>query len=478
MTNKTTPRSRSFGASDPSAELGLRDLRYLESYGCYPCRTTIELEIHPPGILEALSFRVLNLIFDSVQGIQALRDVPPKSWEIDFKGQRQFTLSFDLDPGYYLLLAAHQSQSSAVPFVVADYEKPADVAVIRPVFTQWSYHSDGFYFNDYRSPFDRALSHVGQSGGLGRLTERASRELARRLGLHGINFPYRPFPAHSTINLGGFYRRNNRWERTIWDARWGRQEGLWVDEVLSGMPIFALLNKNAISYHVFTDVDFHNQNAALASYRVLIFSGQEGVTNSYYQMLQRLQSAGETSFLLWGTQAFGYRQFAYDAATGELRYLCTRGHRGMWGDELNDRQPDWKDEGRLFGFHFPEPQSPNWRYDKPYSQIIVSQIDHPIVSQFGGPEKTFHYEVQDSNGERHPGLTWAGGEIQRRVTDEARVIAYLDDDPEVIGIGEYRNTVVFAPTYLPAFFAYQSLNHPEVEAWFMGALNYLMGTEE
>jgi hypothetical protein len=90
-------------------------------------------------------------------------------------------------------------------------------------------------------------------------------------------------------------------------------------------------------------------------------------------------------------------------------------------------------------------------------------------------EKTFSYQVHDLNGRSHPGLTWAGGEVQERIAPEATVIAHLDDEPEVIGIGEYRNTVLFSPTYLPAFFAYQSTEHPEIEAWFIAALNYLIG---
>jgi hypothetical protein len=85
--------------------------------------------------------------------------------------------------------------------------------------------------------------------------------------------------------------------------------------------------------------------------------------------------------------------------------------------------------------------------------------------------------VRDLAGASHPGLTWAGGEVQQCVAPGARVIAHLDDDERIIGIGEYRNTVIFSPTYLPAFFAYQSREHPEIEEWFMNALDYLRRVE-
>jgi hypothetical protein len=436
----------------------------------------MELEAEGISSLESLTFRVVRLAFDSDLATQRLQDIAPTSWQIEIKENSRVNLRFELSPGYYMLLANDGDQSCAVPIVVADHTKPAEVAVIRPVFTQWSYHTDGFYSNDYRSVADRLLREVGRLWLPGRLAERVLRRAARSLGLKKVNFPYHVFPANASINLGSFYRRNNRWDRLLWDAEWGQQEGLWVDEVISGMPIFTLLGKNDIPFHVYTDVDLHQQNAVLESYRVLIFSGQEGITAPYYRMLQKLQSAGRTFFLLWGVQAFGYRELAYQAETGELKYICTRGNQGMWGDTLEDAEPEWEDEARIFGFHFPEPSSASWRYDKPYSQIRISAPHHPVISASGmAEEKTFSYEVRDLNGKSHPGLTWAGGEVQERIAPEATVIAHLDDEPEVIGIGEYRNTVLFSPTYLPAFFAYQSAEHPEIEAWFIAALNYLIG---
>jgi hypothetical protein len=471
-------RSPSGGRSSRGKDLALRDTGYLETYGRYPSSSVMELEVQGADSLESLTFRIVRLVFDSDHRAQRLHDVQPGPWRVDIKENSRAALHFDLSTGYYILLASCGEQSSAVPFIVANHTKPADVAVIRPVFTQWSYHTDGFYANDYRSPVDRLLSRVGGLRGGGRFAERALRKAASNLGLRKVNTPVHTFPANAAINLGDFYRRNNRWERTMWDMEWGRQEGLWVDEVLSGMPIFALLEKNDIAYHVYTDVDLHLQNPALESYRVLIFSGQEGITAPYYRMLQNLQSSGRTSFLLWGVQAFGYRELDYQAATGELKYVCTRGHHGMWGDVLEDAQPEWEDEGRLFGFHFPEPRSANWRYDKPYSQIVISEPSHPIVSQAGEAETIFSYEVLDLGGKPHPGLTWAGGEVQQRIAPEATIIAHLDDDREVIGIGEYRNTVLFSPTYLPAFFAYQAKDHPEIETWFIAALNYLTGRKD
>jgi hypothetical protein len=422
-------------------------------------------------------FKLFKLQFDLERGTQLLREVGEETWQLKLKGPTDLELTFDLTPGYYLLFSSEGHQPSALPIIVTDRSAPAEVAVIRPVFTQWSYHSKGFYFNEYRSPSDRLLMRVGGLGKAGRLAERALRQSAGRLRIPKINFPYGPFPAHASISLRDFYRRNNRWDRLLWDKELGRLEGLWVDEVLSGMPIFALLDKNSVPYHVFTDVDLHNQNPALSSYSVLIFSGQEGITPAYHRTLQSLQAARQTSFLLWGVQAFGYRQLAYDAETGELAYVGTRGSRGMWGDQLEGHQPEWGDEGNLFGFHFPEPESASWRYDKPYARIVVKEPEHPIVRRHRQSADTYHYEVRDLAGASHPGLTWAGGEVQQRVAPGAGVIAHLDDDEQIIGIGEYRNTVIFSPTYLPAFFAYQSREHPEIEEWFMNALDYLRRVE-
>ena len=453
----------------------MRDLKYLTTYGCYPTSAVIELATDGSSAPGDLAFRVLRLSFDGEQGKQTLRDISANQWRMTAKGDVQFDLSFNLDSGYYVLLVSDGYQQSGLPFIVNDKSVPADVAIIRPTFTQWSYHSDGFYPNEKLGVVDRLLGGVGGLGAPGRLTSRLLRRAAQGLNVSGASPGARLFPAHPEINLGTFYLRNNRWDRSIWDKEWGRTEGLWVDEVLSGMPVFSLLEKNNVPYHVYTDIDLHNQNTALNSYRVLIFSGQEGITSSYYKMLESLQSSGTNSFLLWGVQAFGYRQLEYNPQTGVLRYICTRGHEGMWGDSLENRQPDWGDEGQLFGFHFPEPQSATWRYDKLYSHIQVVKCDHPIVRGSQASSAKFSYAVSDVAGQCQPGLTWAGGEVQERVKAEASVIAQLDDERELIGIGEYRNIAFFAPTYLPAFFAYQAHEHPEVEAWFMAALDYLTG---
>jgi len=453
----------------------IRELDYLKTYGIYQTRSEVTYEVGKSGFLSHIQFDLLRVVFDPIHAGLVMRPVESqRRWRVILVDARRFLLTFDLSPGYYLLVAKLGIFNYALPIVVYDRTQAADVAVIRPVFTQWSYHWAGFYFNERQSLADRVLGTIGRLGLVGRVIEQSLRQSAYKLGLQGINFPYRSFPAHSSVNLCDFYRRNNRWDRTMWNAQLGRLEGIWCDEMLSGMPVFALLDKNDRPYHVFTDVDLHNQNKLLETYRVLIFSGQEGMTPTYYQMLQRLQATGKTSFLLWGVQGFGYRQLDYNDATGELKYICTRGRQGMWGDRLEERQPDWGDEAQIFGFHFPEPQSASWRYDTPYSRIKVHQSDHPITRMSNTAGKNYCYDIRDLKGKSHPGLTWAGGEIQQRVSQDATVIAHLDEDPEVIGIGEYRNTILFAPTYLPAFFAYQGEAHPEVAAWFIGALNYLL----
>ncbi len=450
-------------------ELLIRDIEYLRTYGCYPPQSIIKLEASA-DLESASQFRLLNLTFDPVGGIQTFRDVSKERWGLESKGRRRVDLSFQLESGYYLLLTKAR-QLTGFPIVITDQQKPARIAVIRPVFAQWTYHANGFYFNEYRAPVDRLLHTIGSIPLVGGRGESGLRQAARSLGIRGVDFPYRAFPANKQVNLGDFYKRNFRWDRSLWDRHWGNIEGLWVDEILSGMPIFAILDRHSIPYHVYSDVDLHDQNPALTSYSALIFSGQEGITSSYYDMLQRLQEANDTAFVLWGVQGFGYRQLEYNTGTGNLEYVATRGENGLWGDKLDGRETDWIDEANLFGFHFPEPGSANWRYDKPYSRIVVTDTEHPL----GRTQKSeYRYEVRDLNNESRPGLTWAGGEFQKRVATDAKIIAHLDDDQDVIGIGEYKNTIVFSPTYLPAFFAYQSREHPEIETWFLKTLDYLL----
>lgn len=452
----------------------IRALDYLETRGVYHRKAEVPCAIRHTGPLSHMTFDLQRVLFDVSKGRIVLHPEDQERWQVRSVDHTHLLLTFDLTPGYYVLIAKCEGSRSAMSVVVCDRDQTADIAVIRPVFTQWSYHWAGFYFNEERPLVDRVLGMIEGLGPIGRATARTVRQYGHRLSLQGITFPYKPFPAHPTINLGDFYRRNNRWNRTMWDTQLGCLEGLWNDELLSGMPIFALLDKNRVPYHVLTDVDVHNMSTALEQYRVLVFSGQEGMTPSYYQMLRRLQTTGKTAFLVWGVQGFGYRQLDYDATTGQLTYVCTRGRHGMWGDQLEERQPDWEDEAQIFGFHFPEPQSANWRYETLYSRIKIVQPDHPIVGASSSSDQAHHYEVRDLEGNGHPGLTWAGGEIQQRARPDALVIAHLDEHTEVIGIGEYRNTVLFAPTYLPAFFAYQACAHPEVEQWFMAALHYLL----
>ncbi len=425
-----------------------------------------------PLAIKEWQVSIQRVEFNAVQGRVGLDgNVDSEGWRFTQEGPRDFVLALDVASGYYLLLLSNGGIPYAFPLIVDQRDSPADVAVIRPVFTQWSYHQSGFYFDETRPLADRLLGSLGQSSRAGRFAEKRLRSLAARLSVPGVNFPYRPFPAHRRIDLTSFYRRNNRWDKTIWHQELGALEGLWCDELLSAMPLHSILEKNHIPFHVYTDVDLHMQNKALEQYSVLIFAGQEGVTPSYFEFLQQMQTRSTPRFLVWGVQGFGYRQLEFDANTGALEYVCTRGTHGMWGDRLEERQPDWGDEASLLVSPFPEPRSRQWRSQKPYSRIAVVRPDHPI---FGGSATGDHsYYVKALSGQTMPGLTWAGGEIQERVSPEAQVLAHLDDDADVIGIGEYRNAVIFAPTYLPGFFAYQAQEHPEVEQWFLGALSYL-----
>lgn len=454
----------------------IRACNYLENYGVYPIVSEITVEVDMPITTNHVQFDLQRVIFDDARGHLSLQALPRgDQWDVTVLDEHHCSLKVALAPGYHLFWMDGRGERCAMPIIFQNRTRPAEVAVIRPIFTIWSYHWAGFYFNE--SDFTET-GFPGRNSSLARacrLAKRVFRRSAHRLGIRADTMGQKSFPAQGTIHLDQYYRRNNRWDKSIWDGEWGNMEGLWCDEVLSGMPVFALLDKHRVPYHVFTDVDLHAQNKALSDYRVLIFSGQEGMTLSYYQMLERLQKKGMTSFLLWGVQGFGYRQLSYDAKTGELRYECTRGRKGLWGDTLEERQPDWEDEAKLFGFHFPEPPSGDWRQKALFSRIGVFPSNHPIVRSSNTSGNSYSYRLQDAQANPKPGLTWAGGEIQRRVAPDAIVLAHLDGEEDLIGIGEYRNAVIFAPTYLPAFFAFQAQSHPEVESWFMAALEYLLG---
>lgn len=448
----------------------VRDRDYFRSLGVYSPGAIITYEIVSSGGYNNLAANLKRLTFDNiVKGIQfeevksyGILDFPDKKVDMTIK------LEKNLLPGYYLLLFEKQHFSYGTSIIVPfPYATP--LAVIKPVFTEWTYHAKGSYFNEERAFLDRLLTRLGSFGSSFSKMEAGFRKIAKALKIRGVNFPYKPFPAHRSINLNSFYVQNHRWDRTIWSKEFGAIDGIWNDEILSAFPIFALLEKNNIEFNVLTDIDLHNKNPKLADYDIIIFYGNEGITKEYYDYLAKLADDCKKRIILWGCQGFGYRQLDYNTQTNELTYVCTRGRNGMWGDKLEEREPDWGDEAKLLGFHFPEPEGADWRYLKLYRTLRVKHKNHWLIKESGIEKDGFTYSIMDLNGNMREGLTWAGGEVFKRISSDAEVIACLNDDEDIIGIGEYKNIIVFAPTYLPAYFAYQNEEHPEIEKLFLAA---------
>jgi len=424
----------------------IRDLDYCKTFGIYSPGSLINYEIVSSGGIK-VRVSLERLIFNDVAKKIKFESLGNHAtWDLSKRMYRAIKLEEDLPLGYYLLRFKGPNLNHAITVIINDKRKKVRLAIIKPVFTEWTYHSDGFYPSEEKSAFKRLLN----------------------MPKRGLKRAPLKFPAHGSINLTSFYKQNHRWDKTIWDKEFGTIDGLWCDELLCAFPIFSLLEKNNISYHVYTDVDLHAKNKELTKYNTIIFYGSEGMTKEYFDFLSKLANQHKKKIILWGCQAFGYRQLEYDTETHDLSYSCSRGKMGLWGDKLEDQEPDWGDEAKLLGFHFPEPKDADWR--KPYKTLSIIDKDHGLIKGAGLKEKLFTYLIKDHDGNMREGLTWAGGEFFRKVSPDAKVVACLGTDKDVIGIGEYKNILIFSPTYLPAFFAYQNEEHPEIEKMFISAV--------
>jgi hypothetical protein len=446
----------------PDPAFRVRDLRYLETFGIYRPGAELRLELghftqewSPELAVTPVLLRVTTHAITGRLWLDPIRVYPstPASTRFDLQ------LPADLRSGQYLIEFRHPGQGRVVYPLFADGGGPeVRMAVVVPTFTVWGYHeTDGFYPGHARAPVDLALARLGRSSLAGFVAAAAAVVLFKLLGLR-VTQPQ--WPAHRSIELTGFFKTNHRWPKALWDEDLDRLDGLWTDDIDCVMPLFALLDRLGAPFRVVSDVDVHRDDARLKGFRALLFTGQESMTESYFQCLRDLAAAG-VMLVLWGVQGFGYRQVVFDDRTGRLTYVCSRGKRGFWGERLEDAQPPWN-EGELFGFWFPSPDSPEATnpHRIQYSRLVVDDHSHWLVSGLDlRPETSY---AVFASGAMRPGLNWMGGEPFRRVVPEARVIAHLDRD--VIGLGEYKSTIVVSPTFLPAYGVYQPERHPEVLA--------------
>lgn len=374
-------------------------------------------------------------------------------------------LPADLESGMYLLDFVNPVQERvAMPvYVSAAQGAPVAGAVIVPTFTVWGYdETSGFYPGHGRPLVDRRVHQLAKLGLTGWALGTAARVgLKRAFGVH-LNQP--KWPVHKRVNLHEFFGTNHRWSKWLWDPELGRTNGIWNDDVDITIPFFALAARAGARFRIYSDIDVHRQATELAAEKRLVFLGQESLTTQYWEMLKRhLDGGGEA--ILWCPQGFGYRQVRYDLSTGELEYVCSRGRRGFWNEALEQEDPPW-DEGSLFGFRFPSPDSadatnPHKRqYGKMLVQADVSSKNHII------PKGTEIPAVVWDGRAWRPGYNWLGGEPFRRVLGDAQILVSMSDDPEVIGYGRFNRTAVVSPTFLGALWAYGHLRTPLVEAIF------------
>lgn len=454
----------------------VRDIDYVNTFGIYAPGHTIQYEFKflTEGVCNLdIAISLEQLYFDKENQkvkLRKIRQVQGRS--ISNYDLLNLRVPDDLPDGFYLyLFTAPDGYQVGNSIIIDDKSKASRIAIIRPVFTEWGYHYHGFYTNECRSKVDKLLTRLEGFSFPSNMLLQLFRRIAQSLCWKNVNYPYK-FPACSYVVLSDFYQQNHRWDKTIWDIEYGKIDGIWCDDVVSSFAIYGLLSKNGVDFDVYSDVDMHVANPVLNNYDVIIFYGAELMTLQYYQYLKILIENYGKAVILWGVQGFGYRQVDYDVKTHMLTYKCTRGKIGMWGDKLESIEPSWSNEGDLFGFQFPEPHSRNWR--KYYSTLNINIPNHWLVKKaLSSGKLKFEYYI-NVDGRRVKGLTGAGGEILKKFSKDAQVIAYLDEDQDVIGIGEKGTTLVFSPTYWPAFFVYQAKEHPEIEALFLAALYHYL----
>jgi hypothetical protein len=378
-------------------------------------------------------------------------------------------LAQDHPSGACILSAETQTQTYAQVIIVnaRDSAVYANVVVIRPSFTEWGYHRDGFYWNEQRRLGDKIVRKICATvPGSGRVLFPLCNLFPKQL-----RYPYFN-PANELINLERVYETNPRWLKA---GHWAASEvyfdgsalalppehstwpGMWTEDVKSTLPTYALLQHAGLRFHTATDVDVHRGSDIVTNARVLLFYAQELMTREYFENLaDYLQSRGRR-VVLFGVQGMGYKEVTFSEGDGTLYFLGEKSPRvGLSGEVTSGVLPSWgRRDAEVFGFEFPQP-FPGWR--QMAHKLKIRDPNHWLIQ---GMADQFTYEIADPDGTIVPGLTRAGGEYFRQTRDDARVIATLDDS-DLVGFGVYGNLVVLSPTYWPSFGFYQADAHPEV----------------
>ncbi len=339
---------------------------------------------------------------------------------------------------------------------------PASAAVVVPTFTMWGYHeSGGFYPGHNRPSADLFIHRLAKAGLLGWASATAVRMITAKLNVH-LNQPH--WPLHHSIRLDQPFRTNHRWSKWLWDEELSRLEGVWNDDIDILLPFFALADAAGVSLRIYSDLDMDREVPEIHSEKRLVFVGQESLTTRYWRHLSRFAELGG-EVVLWCPQGFGYRQVDYDAQSATLRYVCSRGKRGFWGEALEPEDPPW-DEGALFGFRFPSPDSPDATNPHRVLYSALRTLEPLHSSSFEIPAgEVFSATIWDGERER-PAVNWMGGEPFRRVIPGARVYASMAEDDDVIGFGTYGRCTVVSPTFLGALWSYGLLRQPLVQCLF------------
>ncbi len=432
-----------------------RDVRHAETGSVYRAGATLEIELSAPsGVAGPLRISpvVRRVGFDPVSRRPQL--TPVIAWDRIELGADGARASGPLPrtPGMYVVEFANPTRARVGLAAFVTAESLDAPVVILPTFTMWGYHrTSGFYPGHARPTADRRLGQIGRLGLAGRVAALAGRIGAKRL--FGVHVTQPTWPVNRRVRLDAYFETNHRWTKQVWDPEIASIEGLWNDDIDITIPFFALADAHGCAFRLATDLDLHRQDDALLEANRWIFVGQESLSANGWRHLERFVDTGG-GVTLWCPQGFGYRQVEYDDATRTLSYVCSRGRRGFWNEPLEDQDPPW-DEGAIFGFRFPSPDSSDATnpHRVQYGALTVGATRNSTIAQAVPAGTTVRYPLW-ANGAWRPGLNWMGGEPFRRVRPDAVVHVHMSEDADVIGYGTFGNTAVVSPTFLGALWAY------------------------
>lgn len=358
-----------------------------------------------------------------------------------FLSGRNAVLSTDaLSSGMYILQA---DENACFKFYV-NPQKRCSIGVVVPIFTEWGYHHDGFYWNEHRRLphyFTAALQRLHIANGLIDKLEKAFPDY--------FYYPYY-YPFHKRISINNYYIQNHRWNHSRWlsiDPFFNGLDGLWSEEYKAGIPLVALLQKLNINVSFFSDVHVHKNDPELLKMDKLIFYSGELMTREMFNFFCNAQRNNKTKILFWGMGAMGLKEIEYDEEFSRLEFKGQKGAIGLSGEKVSCRVVSWKDEdGKIFGFKFPTPQRRDWR-----TMHTVLKLDAPqdlLLKGISSQEICFNADCN--------------GEFFEKANPDAQIIAHLDNFINRIGIGRYGIFTHVAPTYLSAYGAYHYDLMPEI----------------